>query len=262
MLVCLVHGAWHDEASWQPLVAELERRGHECVVPVLPLDDDRAGFDDYAEVVDDGLGDRELPVLVGHSMSSAVIPLLAVKRPVRLLVYLCPAMGGFAPLPGEPPWRRAGYDSPPVDASGRSWWPRERAIDQLYRRVNPELAERLADRLRPQPQSVFDGPYPLARPPDVPSSFIYAREDELFDERWSRWIASNLLGVEPIELPGGHFPMLEHPALLADALETVSGERGGRNRRSSRDRDTARIAAVPDCPVLPTAKRRSTASTS
>ena len=229
MLFCLVHGAWHDEACWQPLVAELGRRGHECVVPVLPLDDDRAGFDDYAEVVIGCLRDREPPVLVGHSMSSAVIPLAAVKRPVRLLIYLCPAMGGCSPPPGEPPWRRAGYDSPPVDAMGRSWWPRDRAIAQLYKRVEPQLAERLADRLRPQPQPVFDGPYPLARPPDVPSALIYAREDELFDDRWSRWIAHHVLGVEPIELPGGHFPMLEHPTLLADVLETVSDERGRRH---------------------------------
>jgi pimeloyl-ACP methyl ester carboxylesterase len=38
----------------------------------------------------------------------------------------------------------------------------------------------------------------------------------------SRWIARNLPGFELITLPGGHFPMLEHPALLADALETVN----------------------------------------
>ena len=30
------------------------------------------------------------------------------------------------------------------------------------------------------------------------------------------------MGVEPIELPGGHFPMLESPALLAGVLERVS----------------------------------------
>jgi pimeloyl-ACP methyl ester carboxylesterase len=66
----------------------------------------------------------------------------------------------------------------------------------------------------------------LARPPEVPSAFIYAREDELFDDRWSRWIAHNLLGVEPIELPGGHFPMLERPRALADVLETVARRTG------------------------------------
>jgi pimeloyl-ACP methyl ester carboxylesterase len=222
---CLVHGAWHDEACWQPLVAELERRGHECLTPVLPLDDEHASFDDYAEALTECLDGREPPVLVGHSMSSAVIPLVAARGPVRLLVYLCPAMGGFPPPPGEPPWRRAGYDSPPIDARGRSWWPPDRATAQLYRRLEPELARQLAARLRPQPQSVFEQPYPLTRPPDIRSAFIYTRDDELFDDRWSRWIAQNLLGVEPVELPGGHFPNLEHPALLAQALEKAGDPR-------------------------------------
>jgi pimeloyl-ACP methyl ester carboxylesterase len=234
MLFCLVHGAWHDEACWHPLVAELERRGHECVIPVLPLEDQCATFGGYARVVVECLGDREPPVLVGHSMSSAVIALVALERPVRLLVYLCPAMGGFTTPPGAPTWRRALYDPPPIDASGRSWWPRDRAIAQLYGRVETQLAEQLAARLRPQPQEVFDRPFPLDRPPDVPSAFIYAREDELFDDRWSRWTARHLLGTEPIELPGGHFPMLEHPDRLADALEDVN--RTALDRSSQRTR--------------------------
>ena len=151
---CLVHGAWHDDACWAPLVAVLEARGHQCITPVLPLEDDDAGFGDYARVVVDCLGGCEAPVLVGHSLSSAVIPLVAVERPVALLVYLCPAMAGFAAPPGEPPYRRAGYDSPPLDAAGRMYWPRERAITQLYARLDRGSAERLADRLRPQPGPV------------------------------------------------------------------------------------------------------------
>jgi pimeloyl-ACP methyl ester carboxylesterase len=35
---------------------------------------------------------------------------------------------------------------------------------------------------------------------------------------WSRRIAADVLGVEPVELPGGHSPMLSHPVELADAL--------------------------------------------
>lgn len=218
---CLVHGAWHDDACWEQLVAELTRRGHLCVTPVLPLENADATFTDYADVVLEQLDGHERPVVVGHSMASAVIPLVASRVAVRQLVYLCPAMGGFPAPDGEPPHERAGWVWPPVDAENRSWWPHERAITQLYGRVDPQVAERLAARLRPQPQVRSSAPYPLTRPPDVPSAFLYARDDELFDDSWSRWIASALLGVEAIELPGGHFPMLEHPTLLADALETA-----------------------------------------
>lgn len=189
---------------------------------MLPLDDAGASYQDYAAVIVECTEGRETPVLVGHSMSSAVISLVAVRRAVGLLVYLCPAMGGFPLPPDEPPYQRAGYERPPVDADGRSWRPHDRAVSQLYGRLDTELAERLAARLRPEPQALFGAPYPPERPPEVPSAFLYAREDEQFDDEWSRWIARSPLGLEAIELPSGHFPMLEHPAILADILEQTS----------------------------------------
>jgi Alpha/beta hydrolase family len=154
---CLVHGAWHDDACWELLVAELERRGHECTTPVLPLEDAGTSFEDYAAVVIECLDGRQAPVLVGHSMSSAVIPLVATIE---------------------------------------GWWPHHRAVSQLYGRLDT----RLAARLRPQPQALFGAAYPLERPPEVPSACLYAREDELFDDEWSRWIARQQLGVEAIEV--------------------------------------------------------------
>lgn len=191
------------------------------MIPVLPLEDLGASFEDYADVVIECLDGRPAPVLVGHSMSSEVIPLVSLKRPVRMLVYLCPVMIGFTAPPGGPPRQRSGYRRPQTDQLGRSWWPVERAVTQLYGRLDRIAAARLAARLRPQPQAAFELPYPLERSPDLPCALVYAREDELFDDRWSRWIAQALLGVEAIELPGGHFPMLEHPVLLADVLEQL-----------------------------------------
>ena len=173
---CLVHGAWHDDACWELLVGELTHGGHECLTPVLPLEDPGATFEDYAAVVGDCIGDREHTVLVGHSMASAVIALVALRVPVKLLVYLCPAMAGFPPPANGPPSLRVTWVRPPVDTENRSWWPRDRAVAQLYGRIDPQLAERLAGRLRPQPQAVFSAPYPLERPPERPSAFLYARE--------------------------------------------------------------------------------------
>lgn len=202
-----------------PLVAELEHRGHGCLTPVLPLERLDATFEDYAQVVLDALAGVEEPVVVGHSMSSAVAALVAEQTPVALLVYLCPAMAGFASPPGEPSFRREGYEPPPTDGDGSMWWPRDRAVGQMYARLDPDVAQRLARRLRPQPIAPFRAAFRLERPPDVRAAFIYTRDDELFDDCWSRWICRQLLGIEPVELPGGHFPMLERPVALAALLE-------------------------------------------
>jgi hypothetical protein len=85
---CLIHGAWHDDSCWELLVAELERRGHACVTPVLPLEDAGASYKGHAATVVECIKGRDAPVPGGHSMSSAVIPLVAVRRTVGLLVDL------------------------------------------------------------------------------------------------------------------------------------------------------------------------------
>jgi pimeloyl-ACP methyl ester carboxylesterase len=66
------------------------------------------------------------------------------------------------------------------------------------------------------------GEYPLSAHPENPRALIYAADDELFEPAWERFMARELLGVEPIEIPGGHFPMVEDPAALGDLLDRLA----------------------------------------
>jgi hypothetical protein len=51
-----------------------------------------------------------------------------------------------------------------------------------------------------------------------------APEDEIFEPEWERFMARELLGIEPIELLGGHYPMVEDPEGLADLLSRLARE--------------------------------------
>ena len=62
---------------------------------------------------------------------------------------------------------------------------------------------------------------PLVAWPDVPASYIVCAEDRTITPAWQRRAAREWLGVEPIELPGGHCPNVGRPEALADALERV-----------------------------------------
>src|SRR5205807_1207149 len=64
----LIHGAWHGAWCWEPLVAELERRGHRAMAVDLPCDDPAATTMDNAKLVADALGDADDVVVVGHSL--------------------------------------------------------------------------------------------------------------------------------------------------------------------------------------------------
>ena len=216
----LVHGAWHDGSCWELVAPLLEQRGHRVVAPDLPISDLDATYEDYAQVVLDALGEDEEPfVLVGHSLGSDTIPLVAVRRTPERLVYLCPRLGGFTDRPaGEPRAFLAPQKLPRDNEEGLAAWAPDDAVQVLYSGVDPALAQTMAARLRPQ-AAVFRRPYPLAEPPPgIPATLIHGADDEFFDPAWSRWVARELLGVAPMEIRGGHFPMLERPEELAEQL--------------------------------------------
>ncbi len=224
----LVHGAWHGAWCWEPLAAELDVLGHRAVAVELPSDEIDAGCSRYADVVVDTLARGDAPVVVGHSLGGLTIPLVAARRPVRRLVYLC----ALVPRPGRPPFER-GEDEPATfrdgfavftrDQFGRSYWPdAAAAAERLYPDCAPDVARAAAARLRPQGPLPNDEPCPLERLPDVEALSILATEDSAISPDWSRWTARRRLDVEPIELPGGHSPMLSRPARLARTLAALA----------------------------------------
>jgi pimeloyl-ACP methyl ester carboxylesterase len=58
----------------------------------------------------------------------------------------------------------------------------------------------------------------------LPHALVCRTEDEFLTPEWERFVAQELLGVEPIELPGGHFPMLELPDELTDLLDRLAAQ--------------------------------------
>ncbi len=223
-----MHGAWHDGRTWDRLLPVLDRRGCRSKAVDLPVEDVTVDASGYAREIASAIAElgHEPPIVVGHSMSGIVIPLVPAITPVRRLVFL-------APLIPEPGRRMAEVqaredvlgDTRAVarDASGRSFWTSaEAAIATLYHDCERAVARTAAARLRPQARTPHEQRCPLERFPDVPTSCIVMRDDRMIRPQWSRAAARQRLGVEPIELPGGHSPMLAGPERLADALVALA----------------------------------------
>jgi pimeloyl-ACP methyl ester carboxylesterase len=218
---CLIHGNWHDGSCWAPLVERLRSRGHEAIAPDLPFDDPAATYADRARPAVAALADVDDPVVVvGHSVGSAEAALVAAERSPALLVYLCPRFGAFPAPPEAPAVFRDGFPFPPRDPEGRMTWDPDAAISAMYPRLPIEIARRLANRLRPGASPV--GGYPLAEHPEVATALVYTADDEFFTPEWERFVAREMLGIEPVELPGGHFPMIEDPDGLAEVLDGLA----------------------------------------
>ena len=192
----------------------------------LPGEDPAADFDTYADVVCaalDGYGGDV--IVVGHSLGCCTIPLVAARRPVRHLVYVCgliPDVGRswadqFADEPDMmcPGWT-AGLSAP--DAQGRtSWVDPELTRTQLFADCDESTATAAIARLRPQ-KGLGSMPFVLTEFPSVSCTSVSCSDDRMIAAVWAKRTARDRLGADIVELPGSHSPMLSRPSALADIL--------------------------------------------
>jgi pimeloyl-ACP methyl ester carboxylesterase len=220
----LLHGAWHDASCWGRVIPELRAHGHEAIAPALPLDDPEATFAERARPAIEAAANVEGPVVVvGHSMSSAYAPLVADENGA-LLVHLCPSLSPFPPPPDAPAKFRPELPFPPARPDGSTEWDKQTALQSIYARLPDAVARELAEHLCPM--SPPPDEFPLDGHPDVPTVVIYAADDEFFNPDWERFMASEVLKLDAIEISGGHFPMAEDPAGLAQLLTSLIRDSG------------------------------------
>lgn len=225
-LFCLIHGSTQDARCWDLLAPELEKRGQRVVRTSLPTDNPDAETDFYAKAILSSIPDNSGEVvLVGHSASGYFLPLVAERRQVQRMVFLAaiiPQMGvSFVDQLRvdstilHPDW--IGKDPSKDDAV---------ALHFLFHDCPPEVAQwALTTRILLPLQKVAAEVYPLLQWPGVPSSYIVCKNDRTINPEWSRRAARERLGVEALEIPGGHSPYLSRPAQLADVLTHLDSHR-------------------------------------
>jgi len=224
----LVHGGQQGAWCFEPLIAELERLGHSAIAIDLPIDDPEAGASVYADAVVESLeGLDEEPIVVGHSLGGLTIPLVAQRRPVQLLVFLCAALPEVgrslqdaitdgSGLPGD-----SGTDL--LDERyERHLTPREEARDVFFPDCSPELQEWALDRQRAQCERPHRELTPLRHWPAVPAAVANGLLDRCIPIERARRSALRIFGNPPVELDEGHFPFLTNPPLVADNLDRLA----------------------------------------
>ena len=223
----LVHGSQHGAWCWDRLVPELEARGHAVVAPDLPCDDPAAGISEYADVVVDAIGDADDVIVVGHSLGSLTVPVVASRRPVTRMVFLCsvptgpgPAIDADLSTMVTPAYQQADQRT---DELGRDDIADDDARIVWYADATADDAEWAISRLRPQSRRPLLEPSPIDTWPDAPTTVILAEDDRCVNHSWALAAATARLdGEAPIVIEGGHSPMLVRPAELAGILDSLT----------------------------------------
>jgi pimeloyl-ACP methyl ester carboxylesterase len=220
-LFCLVHGSTQDPSGWDLLVPELNALGHDTILVDLPVDQPAASASVYADRIAASV-DSDEAIIVAHSASGLFLPLVPTKRRVARIVFLAaviPQIGKSLidqvrsePDMMNPDWRGKN----PIDDD-------RVAMEFLFHDCTPEVARwaMTTRRLMMARQAMLEI-FPLDRWPSVPCSSIVCTGDRTIQPEWSRRVARERLGVEPIELDAGHCPHVSRPAALAQALDAIS----------------------------------------
>jgi pimeloyl-ACP methyl ester carboxylesterase len=217
----LVHGSTHSARAWEWVRAGLERQGQVVVTPELPADDPDAGAVRYAEAILPFIPEGEPAIVVAHSAAGWFLPIVAARRQVKRMVFLAatlPRIGmSFVELLQAEP-----------EMINKAWIgkdPRIAAVanEFLFHDCAPERLPFGHSTIRViHARGAMVEEYPLTHWPDVPSAYIVCSEDRTIRPEWSRRVAKSQLGVESIELAGGHCPYISRPEELARVLLKLS----------------------------------------
>jgi pimeloyl-ACP methyl ester carboxylesterase len=201
---------------WRLVATRLESDGHGVVAVDLPAADPTAGLTDYAGLVTAAADGHEHVVLVAQSMGAfTALPACEGVAPERLVL-----LNAMIPAPGE--------------TAGAWWentrWERPKAFtleSHFLHDVPAELAAAGADVQQDEADIAFEQPCDFARWPDVPTTILAGRDDRFFPLGFQRRVARERLGLDVVELPGGHLNALSRPEAVATAVADPSAGRRG-----------------------------------
>ena len=218
-LFCLVHGSTQNASCWDPLILELEKLGHEAVRMNLPVNEPEASATRYADLIAEAIP-RNLDdaIVVAHSASGLFLPLVPALRPVRGLVFLASVVPSIGKSLRDQVLEEKDMFNP--EWIGKDPTKDEQLARQfLFHDCSPERTEWALGTmsLMLARQSILEVS-PLTEWSSVPCSYIVCQDDRTIQPGWSRGAARERLGIDAIELPGGHCPFVGRSAELAIAL--------------------------------------------
>lgn len=219
--VVLVHGAFADAASWNPVVHALQRRSVRVVavdIPLTSLADDVAATRRAIDAVPGKV------VLVGHSWGGTVITQAGASDKVGALVYVA----AFAPDVGQSTADQGkGFPTPPglsrlQERDGSLWLSEAGVREDFAQDLRGKQAQRLFANQRPIRANAFLEPVTAAAWHAKPSWYLVSRKDRMIAPQLQTATARRI-GATLESIGSSHASPLSEPAQVADTILQAAG---------------------------------------
>ncbi|MFA6114735.1 MAG: alpha/beta hydrolase [Sphingomonas sp.] len=226
--IVLVHGAFAESSSWDPVIAKLGKDGYRVIAAANPL---RSVASDAVNVSAVIRSIKGQVVLVGHSYGGPVITEAANGNAnVKALVYVA----GFAPDTGETsltlaakfPGSTLGTSLTTVvlpDGDEDLYIQPEKFHAQFAADVPAAQAEAMAATQRPVTLSALGEPSRVAAWKTLPSYMIYGTADRNIPAAVMKFMAERAHARKTVVVEGAsHVVMISHPAEVASLIEEAA----------------------------------------
>ena len=220
--IVLVHGAFVDETSWNPVIKILSAKGYHVTAvknPLTSLADDVAATEAVLDAQDGPA------VLVGHSWGGVVIGEAGANPKVASLVYV----SAFGPDKGET-LTALSAGGPPTEGV-KAIRPDAKGFLTIDKAAYPTVVagdlpksegEALANRQMALNHTAFDTPAAIAAWHVKPSWFVVSADDKLLDPGAQRFFAQRM-NATTVTVNGSHATLVSHAAAVAAVIESAAG---------------------------------------
>lgn len=219
--IVLVHGAFVDQTSWQPVADILAKKGYNVTLVENPLTSLAADVDATKRALAKQNGKT---VLVGHSWGGVVITQAGDDPKVSALVYV----SAFAPDVGESVAALA--KSGPATEGGAAIHPDEKGNlyidpkvfpDAVGADLPPNVAEYLAKHQLPLSHTAFEAPVDTAAWRDKPTFYMITTKDKVIAPEAQKMFAARMK-AQTTEVAGSHASLVVHADAIAAVIEKAA----------------------------------------
>ena len=228
--IVLVHGAYAESASWNGVIADLQRRGYTTIAAANQL----RGLQHDAAYVRSVLESVSGPiVLVGHSyggsvMSEAAEGVAGVSALVYVASFLLDVGESTDDLVSKFPGAQLGSAAEPVPFpgpggdTGTEFYIRQDRFHELFAAdVAPDEAAVLAATQRPIAGAALTEAATKAAWKTIPSWTLIATQDLAIPADAARFMADRA-GSTTVEIDASHAVTVSQPGVVADLIDTAA----------------------------------------
>jgi pimeloyl-ACP methyl ester carboxylesterase len=219
--IVLVHGAFVDQTSWQPVADILTKKGYTVTLVENPLTSLAADVDATKQALAKQNGKT---VLVGHSWGGVVITQAGNDPKVSALVYV----SAFAPDVGQS--LAALAESGPATEGAAAIHPDEKGNLTIDPKVfpsavaadlPPQIAEALAKHQMPLNHTAFEAPVSIAAWRDKPTFYVISTKDKVIAPEAQNFFATEMK-AQTTEVAGSHASLVVHAPEVAAMIEKAA----------------------------------------